>query len=47
MSIKLQLPLFKDLYAGDRYGLKLNLLTWVQNFIITLAFPVTPFQAAL
>jgi hypothetical protein len=46
MSIKLQLPLFKGLYAGERYGLKLNPLTWVQNFIITLAFPVTPLPSS-
>ena len=46
MSIKLQLPLFKGLYSGERYGLKLNPLTWVQNFIITLAFPVTPLPSS-
>jgi hypothetical protein len=46
MSIKLQLPLFEGLYAGERYGLKLNPLTWVQNFIITFAFPVTPLPSS-
>jgi hypothetical protein len=27
---------------GGRYGLKLNPITWGQNFIVTLAFPLTP-----
>jgi hypothetical protein len=46
ISIKLQLPQFNSLYAGGRYGLKLNPLTWVQNFIMTLAFPVTPLPSS-
>ncbi len=33
--------------GGGRYDLKLNPLSWAENFIITLAFPVTPLPSSL
>ena len=32
--------------AGGRYALELNPITWVQNFVITLAFPITPLPSS-
>jgi hypothetical protein len=44
ISLKLEFPTsqFPTILGGGRYDLKLNPITWVQNFITTLAFPVTP-----
>jgi hypothetical protein len=40
--LKLKLhPVMLPTEAGS-YGLKLNPITWVQNFVVTLAFPLTP-----
>jgi hypothetical protein len=44
--IKLQLPLSMYATSGGRYGIKLNPITWVENFIGTLAFPVTPLPSS-
>jgi hypothetical protein len=40
--IKLQLPLSRFWNGEGRYTLKLNPITWAENFITTLSFPVTP-----
>ena len=40
--IKMQLPMSTYLTSGARYSPKLNPITWAENFIITIAFPVTP-----
>jgi hypothetical protein len=45
LLIKLQLPLSRYHYVG-RYSLKLDPITWGENFIITLAFPVTPLPSS-
>jgi hypothetical protein len=44
--IKLQLPVSRSLTTAGHYGLKLNPITWGENFIITLAFPVTPLPSS-
>jgi hypothetical protein len=44
--IKLQLPLSRYLTTGEQYSLKLNPITWGENFMITLAFPVTPLPSS-
>jgi hypothetical protein len=44
--IKLQFPLSRLLYPNERYGIKLNPVTWVENFIVTLAFPITPLPSS-
>jgi hypothetical protein len=46
MLIKLVGPVSQYLDARARYGLKLNPITWGENFIITLAFPVTPLPSS-
>ena len=38
-------PIMLPTEAG-RYGLKLNPITWVQNFVVTLAFPLTPLPSS-
>jgi hypothetical protein len=43
--IKLQLP-FSIYSKPGHYSLKLNLITWAENFIATLAFPVTPLPSS-
>jgi hypothetical protein len=41
--IKLQqLPLSNFFNTEGPYGIKLNPIIWVQNFIVTIAFPITP-----
>jgi hypothetical protein len=40
--IKLHFPLSRYSNAEGRYALKLNPISWAENFITTLAFPVTP-----
>ena len=42
LFIKLQLPLVQGLYSGGRYSVKFDPITWGENLIMTLAFPVTP-----
>jgi hypothetical protein len=32
--------------AEGHYSIKLDLITWVQNFVVTLAFPVTPLPSS-
>jgi hypothetical protein len=44
--LKLEFPLIM-LSDGGRYGLKLDPVTWIKNFIVTLAFPLLLFQAVL
>lgn len=44
--IKLQMPLSKYATSGERYSIKLKPITWVENFIATLAFPVTPLPSS-
>jgi hypothetical protein len=44
--IKLQLPLSRYLSSGGHYSLKLNPITWGENFITTLAFPLTPLPSS-
>jgi hypothetical protein len=44
--IKLQLPLSRYMTTEGHYGLALNPITWGKNFIITLAFPVTPLPSS-
>jgi hypothetical protein len=44
--IKLQLPLSRYMTTGEQYSLKLNPITWGENFMITLAFPVTPLPSS-
>jgi hypothetical protein len=44
--IKLQLPLFMYTESGARYSPKWDLITWGQNFVVTLAFPVTPLPSS-
>jgi hypothetical protein len=44
--IKLQFPLSELAPTDGRYSIKLNLITWAENFIITLAFPVTPLPSS-
>jgi hypothetical protein len=44
--IKLQLPLSRYLNAGEHYRLKLKPITWAENFITMLAFPVTPLPSS-
>jgi len=43
--LKLEFPLMM-LSDGGRYGLKLDPLTWSQNLVITLAFPITPLPSS-
>jgi hypothetical protein len=40
------LPAYPYPDPGSRMGLKLNPFTWGENFIITLAFPVTPLPSS-
>lgn len=42
LFIKLQLPLVQGLYSGGRYSIKFDPITWGENLIMTIAFPVTP-----
>jgi hypothetical protein len=42
---KFQYTVFPTL-GGGRYDLTLNPISWVENFIITLAFPVTPLPSS-
>jgi hypothetical protein len=44
--ITLQVPLSRYLDARARYGLKLNPITWGENFVATLAFPLTPLPSS-
>jgi hypothetical protein len=44
--IKLQSPIFSLVNTAGRYGIKLNLITWAENLIVTLAFPVTPLPSS-
>jgi len=44
--IKLQSPIFRLVNTEGRYGIKLNLFTWAEDLIITLAFPVTPLPSS-
>jgi hypothetical protein len=45
--LKLKFPDSMLPTLGDgRYDLKLNPITWGQNFIMTLAFPVTPLPSS-
>ena len=44
--IKLESPIFSLLNTAGRYGIKLNLITWAENLIVTLAFPVTPLPSS-
>jgi hypothetical protein len=45
--IKLQFPLSTYITPGTtRYSLKLDPISWGQNFILTLAFPVTPLPSS-
>lgn len=44
--IKLQLPLSIYTNAEGHYSLKLNPITLAENFIVTLAFPVTPLPSS-
>jgi hypothetical protein len=44
--IKLQFPLSAYMTPGARYTPKLDPITWGQNFISTLAFPVTPLPSS-
>lgn len=44
--IKLQFPLSTYIGSGTRYSPKLDPISWGQNFIITLAFPVTPLPSS-
>jgi hypothetical protein len=44
--IELQVPTSRFLITAGHYGLKLNPITWGENFIITLAFPVTPLPSS-
>jgi len=46
MLIKLQLPLSTFANPEGRYSPKLNFITWGENFITTLAFPVTPLPSS-
>jgi hypothetical protein len=46
MLIKLQLPTSRFMTTAGYYGLKLNPITWGENFFITLAFPVTPLPSS-
>jgi hypothetical protein len=46
IAIKMQLPLVHDLLAGGRYGVKGNPITWGENVIMTLAFPLTPLPSS-
>jgi hypothetical protein len=46
MLIKLQLPTSRFLTTAGHYALKLHPITWGENFIITLAFPVTPLPSS-
>jgi hypothetical protein len=48
LLIKLQLPLSQSLLheGGGRYRFNLNPIAWGENFIITLAFPVTPLPSS-
>jgi hypothetical protein len=42
MLIRLQVPLSGYLDARERYSLKSSPITWAENFVATLAFPLTP-----
>jgi hypothetical protein len=44
--IKLQFPLSTYITPGGHYSPKLDLISWGQNFILTLAFPVTPLPSS-
>jgi hypothetical protein len=44
--IKLQSPIFRLVNTEGRYGIKLNLITWAENLIVTIAFPVTPLPSS-
>jgi branched-subunit amino acid transport protein len=44
--IKLQFPLSTYITPGMRYSPKLDPISWGQNFILTLAFPVTPLPSS-
>jgi hypothetical protein len=46
MLIKLLGPVSQYLDARERYSLKLNPITWGENVITTLAFPVTPLPSS-
>ena len=46
IAIKMQVPLIHDLLAGGRYDVKVNPMTWGENIIMTLAFPVTPLPSS-
>src|SRR5260370_36926861 len=43
--LKLKFPYMLPTVEG-RYGLKLDPITWGQNFIVTLAFPLTPLPSS-
>jgi hypothetical protein len=43
--LKLKFPLMLPTEEG-RYGLKLDPIVWVQNFIVTLGFPLTPLPSS-
>jgi hypothetical protein len=45
LSLKFPSLLVLD-HEGARYSLRLNPITWGENFIITLAFPVTPLPSS-
>jgi hypothetical protein len=44
--IKLQSTILRLVNTEGRYGIKLNLVTWAENLIVTLAFPVTPLPSS-
>ena len=44
--LKLTFPSSEFVTGGGRYGLKLSPLIWGQDFITTLAFPVTPLPSS-
>jgi hypothetical protein len=44
--IKMQLPMSMYLTSGARYSPKLNPISWAENLIITIAFPVTPLPSS-
>jgi hypothetical protein len=50
MLLKLTFPssmfMTEEASSGGRYSLKLDPITWGKNFIITLAFPITPLPSS-